>query len=214
MDPEIKGIYPTVPNDQNLVNPDPALRQEGFEFFEFESNRETTKNESFADNSNNFLLLEFETLLKIKNVLSEFRYLSGLECNVDKSFLMRFGDLSGEIEQRILDLGFPVTNELTILGFILSNVDDFVNLNFNKIGQKISGIIRFWEHFNLSLPGKISIYKTLLIPQINFIASILTPSDEFILDISTQMENFVTKGLNIAKHRLYLKPEQGGIGLF
>jgi len=66
----------------------------------------------------------------------------------------------------------------------------------------------------LSLPGKISIYKTLLIPQINFIASVLTPSTEFLQEVSSVMEKFVTKGLNISKEKLYKSAADGGIGLF
>jgi hypothetical protein len=86
--------------------------------------------------------------------------------------------------------------------------------NFEKVRINIANIIRFWERFNLSLPGKITIYKTLLIPQINFIATVLTPDNVTLDFLSEQLENFVTKGLNIAKNRLYLPPDQGGVGLF
>jgi len=54
----------------------------------------------------------------------------------------------------------------------------------------------------------------LLIPQINFIATVLTPDDNCLRLMSDQLENFVIKGLNIAKCRLYLAPEEGGLGLF
>jgi hypothetical protein len=127
---------------------------------------------------------------------------------------MRFGNLTGEIDQNIIDLGFPVVNSITVLGFILQNSANMADANFVKIRQKILSIIRFWERFNLSLPGKISIYKTLLIPQINFIASVLTPSTEFLQEVSSVMEKFVTKGLNISKEKLYKNAADGGIGLF
>jgi len=127
---------------------------------------------------------------------------------------MRIGNLAGEIDQSIIDLGFPIVNEITILGFTLQNRGDMVAKNYEKVREKIFNIIRFWERFNLSLPGKISIYKTLLLPQINYIASVLTPSDEIIDELSQAMVKFVTRGFSIGKSRLYSPPAQGGLGLF
>jgi len=128
LDPNIKGIYPDPPVIENF-----DINRQNNEHFAFESNGETFKNESFADDANNFLKLEFESLLSLKNALSEFKTLSGLECNIDKSFVMRIGDTTGPIDQRILELGFPFTDEITVLGFILRNDDEFVNKNNEKI---------------------------------------------------------------------------------
>jgi hypothetical protein len=147
-------------------------------------------------------------------VLAEFRKLSGLECNVEKSYVMRIGDLTGEVEQNILDLGFPFVDEITILGFTLQNYGDMAAKNFEKITSKVLNIVRFWERFNLTLPGKISIYKTLLLPQINFVSSVLSPSELVLNELSNTMESFVKKGLNISKSRIYEKIENGCIGMF
>jgi len=208
LDNEIEGIMPPRAGDINLTA---AQKQQ---LFIHESNKETNKNESFADDANNFLKLKYETLKALKSALMHFKTLSGLECNVDKSFIMRIGDLSGDIEQRILDLGFPFTDELTVLGFILQNKGNMIAKNYEKISSKVSNIIRFWERFNLTLPGKISIYKTLLLPQVNFIATILTPNDFFLNSLASEMERFVLKGFNISKNRAYLSPDQGGLGMF
>jgi len=209
LDNTIKGVYPTVPNLP--LQPGENLNSD---FFAYESNRETYKNESFADDANNFVLLEFESLFALKKVLLDFKNLSGFECNVEKSFIMRIGDLTGEIDQRIIDLGFPFTNEITVLGFILNNQDSFVAKNYEKVRRNVTNLARFWERFNLSLPGKIMVYKTLLLPQINFIATILTPSPNILAEVSTAMENFVTRGIKIGKSRIYLPVEKGGLGMF
>ena len=207
LDDDIKGLY-----RQHIDNAVPVPLSTNF--FAYESNGETNKNESFADDANNFLLLDYDTLSKVKQVLQNFRVLSGLECNVEKSYIMRIGDLTGETEQRIIDLGFPFSNEITVLGFILQNSGNMIAKNYEKVRDNIFKIIRFWDRFNLTLPGKISIYKTLLLPQINYIATILTPTNEIIEELSTAMANFVTKGLNISKKRWYIEPEKGGLGLF
>ena len=86
--------------------------------------------------------------------------------------------------------------------------------NYEKVTTKVLNIIRFWDRFNLTLPGKIAIYKTLLISQINFFACILTPTPGIVETLTSAMEAFVTKGLNISKQKKYSTVETGGIGLF
>jgi hypothetical protein len=62
--------------------------------------------------------------------------------------------------------------------------------------------------------GKIAIYKSLFIPQINYVATIFTPSVDTISDLEKIMEKFVLKGFNIAVNRCYLPIVKGGIGMF
>ena len=210
LDPNIKGVHPGGINGLQR-DPDQVLNSD---YFAYESNYETSKNESFADDANNFLLLDFDAMLALKTVLADFKKLSGLECNIEKSFVMRIGDTSAPIDQRVVELGFPFTEEITVLGFVLRNDENYVLKNFEKISGNISNIIRFWERFNLSLPGKIAIYKTLLVPQINFIASILTPPERVLREIEECMEKFVLKGIKIAKKRAYEEVKNGGLGMF
>ena len=54
---------------------------------------------------------------------------------------MRVGDLSGEIEQEILTLGFKIETEIKLLGFTISNHKDMSDLNFGPIAEKIGKII-------------------------------------------------------------------------
>jgi hypothetical protein len=59
--------------------------------------------------------MDFDTLVRIRNILAEFEALSGLACNVEKTTLMQFG--SDElVPQNILVLGFDVKNEVKLLG--------------------------------------------------------------------------------------------------
>ena len=74
--------------------------------------------------------------------------------------------------------------------------------NFYPVKKKIRSIIRYWDRFYLSLQGKITVYKTLLLPQLNYIGTILMPDQETLSEISDLIENFVTQGFQIAKKRL------------
>ncbi len=220
LEPGIKSVY-----SQELLAPDPNQDpdpdpRQGLnpvpvtvQVFENESNRETDKNESFADDANNFTVLKLESLAKLKEILESFRTLSGLSCNVEKTSVMRIGNLDGEVDQEIVNLGFSFVNDMVLLGFKLSNTENLEEINFLSVLEKIQNTVRFWERFYLSLPGKISVYKCLLLSQISYKASILMPPPGLLRAMEETMERFVLKGFTFARDRLYRKVKDGGLGL-
>jgi hypothetical protein len=127
---------------------------------------------------------------------------------------MRIGNQDDDIPDEIAALGFSFTNKLKLLGFNLQNYGDITASNYEQVNSKVDNLIRFWERFYLSLPGRITIYKTLLIPQINYIATILTPPEQTIRTLQTKMEKFVLGSLTMAKDRIYRPVGVGGLGLF
>jgi hypothetical protein len=138
--------------------------------------------------------------------------ISGLVCNVEKTMLMVIG-VEAPIDQRIKDLGFTITDSVTILGLNL-NRNGVMGNNYQKIGQKIQGAINHWRTFNLSLPGRISIAKCMMYSQINYLGCFIPIPDNFITEYDRMITSFVKGKLNIAKKRLYLPPAHGGLGLF
>ena len=82
-----------------------------------------------------------------------------------------------------------------------------------KISEKIKKEINSWARFRLSLPGRIGVTKSLLFLQFNYLGAILPFTTEEIKDWASQIEKFVSGSLNIAKNRIYLKVENGGLGL-
>jgi hypothetical protein len=166
-----------------------------------------------ADDANNFTVLKLESLAKLKEILEAFRAISGLSCNVEKTSIMRIGNLDGDVDPEIVNLGFSFVNKMVLLGFTLSNTENLEEINFLPVLEKIQSTVRFWERFYLSLPGKISIYKCLLLSQISYKASILMPSPHVLRAIEETMEWFVLKGFTFARERLYQKVKDGGLGL-
>jgi hypothetical protein len=98
-----------------------------------EGQGQTNTNESFADDSYNLFIFNLRSLSVLKAILIDFKESSGLSSNVEKSFIMRIVDLSGEITQDILDLGFSFTDRIKLLGFTLQNYGDIVAVNFEEI---------------------------------------------------------------------------------
>ena len=205
LDPKMKSIRP------RFLLPGPIKPSKQIEN---ESKRETDKSDCFADNNTVATLLEFVSLYRLKEILSSFRTLSSLSNNYEKTAIMRIGNLEGPVPNEITNLDFSITNTIKLLGFSITNGENSLDGNLQPIKQKISSIIRFWDRFYLSLPGKITVYKTLLLPQLNYIGTILMPDERTLTELTELMESFVTQGFSITKKRLYAKPEEGGLGLF
>ena len=77
-----------------------------------------------------------------------------LKCNIEKTFIMRIGDTSGEISEEIFCLGFNFVDKVKILGFEVSNTQEWDKNNFTNVLKKIRNLISFWSCFYLSMIGK------------------------------------------------------------
>ncbi len=75
-------------------------------------------------------------------------------------------------------------------------------------------MISFWDRFRLSLPGRISVIKNLLVPQINYLGCFLNPAPNVLVSIQDSLDTFALGGLQVSKERRYLPSEDGGLGLF
>jgi hypothetical protein len=168
---------------------------------------------AFADDANMIVKLEYNSLAIIKKILTDFGILSGLVCNVDKTTLLPIGP-NIPIDPRILDLGFKIVNSVTILGLTIEGATGDMNCNFISILSKIRREVQNWSRFNLSLPGRIAIAKTMMYSQINYLGCFLEIPTEILLQYDTLITNFVKGNMNIARNRLYKHPSHGGLGLF
>jgi hypothetical protein len=175
----------------------PVITNNVHSFFSQESNRETDKNESLADDNTTLTLLEEASLMKVKKILNDFGAFSGLLCNFDKSCVMPTSPPSPEDIQIIERTGFELTDNLTLLGMNirpdLQNTDEI----FEKIATKIINMASFWERFKLSIPGRITIAKTFMVSQLNYIGCFLEPSDAILDRIQLILDNFVKKILTL-----------------
>jgi hypothetical protein len=168
---------------------------------------------AMADDATVLTRMDFDTLVRIRQILLEFQILSGLACNVEKTTLMQFGS-NEPVSQDILNLGFDVKDEVKLLGLkIESNCSNY-SASKNDIEEKIEKQLRFWNRFDLSLPGRISVSKTFMYSQLNYIGCFLPIESERIINIENRIENYVKGPLNISKERMTLTREEGGLGLF
>jgi hypothetical protein len=176
-----------------------------------ESKRETEKVEAFADDNNIIAKLDEQAIVTIVKVVRDYGELSGLKCNVDKSQILIIG--TDEIPEYIANSGFAVVDELKILGFIITKNHNDLKNNFILVLDKIKKIIRFWDRFKLSLPGRINVAKTLLLSQISFFATILDPDPQILDEIQRSVNNFVTGSFRFEKNMINAGADIGGLGM-
>jgi hypothetical protein len=112
-----------------------------------------------------------------------------------------------------VNLGFTIVEKLTVLGLEIDG-NGHTESNYQSILNKIKGQLGIWRPFNLSLPGRISIAKSMLYSQINYLGCFLPMPENILQSISHQISSFVRGNLNIAEKRIYLPVEEGGLGLF
>jgi hypothetical protein len=204
LDKNITGVW------QNFLIP-PHIGANTDPLFMYESRGETHKNESLADDNTTLMELTENNLRSLRNILDGFGSLSGLKCNYDKTMVMPVGNTS-HVPRNLF--GFSLTNKIKLLGAEITNNWEDLEKNFDTVAEKIENLIQFWERFRLTLPGRIAIIKTLLIPQLNYLGCFLSPSDETIKRIQLSIDSFALKGQVVSSDRRYLLPEQGGVGLF
>jgi hypothetical protein len=173
---------------------------------------------AFADDCNLICKLNNNSLRRLKIILDEFENLSGLECNTEKTNLIRLGDpapdptVVPELEE--IETDFKIVQSMRILGMKMSNnTKDDVKSNAEFITRKIIDQISLWSRFNLSLPGRIAIAKTMLYSQVNYLGCFLPFEKQTISHWEDIIRKFVSGNLNVSAKRCYLPAAEGGLGL-
>jgi hypothetical protein len=153
---------------------------------------------------------ENSDILALQSTLNDFGILSGLNCNMEKTCIMPIGGC----DTSNLVTNFTICNEIKLLGMEIDNNLECLNTIHNKTLVKISNTINFWSRFWLSLPGRITVFKTLCLSQLNYLGCIITPDDQIMDEISSLMEKFVVGKCKISRDRIYGKTKEGGLGMF
>ncbi len=174
-----------------------------------ESNRETDKADGFADDNSTATLANLQSLETLKSIISDFANFSGLMSNVEKTTLMQIGT-QHELSDEIKDLGFRSVNEVTILGLTINRDLNSLSGHFDTVITTIIRMVEYWDRFNLSLPGRISVCTTFMLSQIGYNGSIVRPSPAQEKRLQKIMDDFCVGNKRVAKKKLYTPPTEGG----
>jgi hypothetical protein len=106
-----------------------------------------------------------------------------------KSVLMQVGRITEPTED-IPNLGFSHVNEIRILGMTIDQNISQLDQNFVVIHEKIKNSVAYWKRYNLSLPGRINVIKSLLVSLINHLGCFLMPKPATLKGIQKTLGDF------------------------
>jgi hypothetical protein len=176
-------------------------------FAESECNMETDTCDGFADDNYTLTSDDPNNLTFLENELNKFESLTGLGCNIKKTSVFLLGNADA------IDTKFKIVEKIKILGFTIKKGEPVNITNYAIVWEKISKIMNYWSRFGLSMLGKITIIKTLVLPHINFVGCILEPPGNWLGKVQEKIKKFVMGKDQIAKERIYLPVRSGGIGM-
>jgi hypothetical protein len=102
---------------------------------------------------------------------------------------------------------------VTILGCTIDSNLEGLKDNFDITINKMRNICLFWNRFNLSLPGRICVAKSLLLSQISYLGCFLDPTCEQLSLMKKIIESFIVGTQKISIEKIYLSSSTGGVGM-
>ena len=155
----------------------------------------------YADD-NTFFLKDTRSVIELMNILDIFSKFSGLKPNKSKCEIAGMGALKGVqaalCGMRYIDLMFSIVKILRIYNDKLK-----IQENFKRHIIKIENILQIWRMRELSIAGKITVFKTL--------ALLKTIPNSIIQELSKTQKEFICKTCNPKiKHDTLCKNYENG----
>ena len=155
---------------------------------------------------------DIDSICHAFSVFEEFYRYAGLKLNKAKTkAIIIYND--GSLLQKNLGISWSKPPFKTLGTYFSTNFEEAKLLNIKDRFEKIKGIITTWKGRALTLKGKITIIKSLIVPHILTLISCLSPSEKLIADIDSLVTKFVwnhQKAL-IAKNTLIQPISRGGL---
>ena len=147
----------------------------------------------YADDT--FVILEDSeiSLQNCINIFENFQKCSGLKMNLEKTQAVWLG-VKDENQKRLCpNLKLNWSQNFTLLGIAFkSNIPETIEFNYNLKLNEIEKTLNAYSKRYLSLLGKITVIKALLIPKLVYILTVLPgPSFDFIHKVENLFRNFI-----------------------
>ena len=171
------------------------------------------KAQTFADDTTILIKREEESLRASILYIEEFKRISGLAANLDKTNVIPYGKFFNPGQKICPDLDVNWVDKFKLLGFDIDNKLQQLNINFEKALAKAQNIISNWKARKLPINGRIIISKSLVVSQFNYVASILTPPPSMLSKMQELVNNFIRGGPHhwISDDKLYAPIKSGGL---
>ena len=145
----------------------------------------------------------------------QFGKISGLGLNLSKSEALGLGKFSKLCKRKEKPYGLLWKERIIkSLGIEYStDPEETITLNYKKKLTKIQSLINIWKPRNLTIKGKITVIKSIILPQLLYISSNLGVPEYFVKKVNTLVYHFLW-GANMDKvkrNTVIGRVEQGGL---
>jgi hypothetical protein len=156
-----------------------------------QTSKNSIKIAQFADDTIFYLKNNNSDISKVFTTLEEFSMISGLKVNKEKTEIIILGThINKDLEKQF---GQSIKENIKMLGVHLAKEKAAtIELNYVPIFKKMEETMSDWRYRGLSLSGKITILKTMVISKLIYAISVLpSPPTKDIEKIQTDMLAFV-----------------------
>ena len=178
----------------------------------------------FADDTDVFLKAKLSCVAAVFDELDSFGATSGCKANVSKTRCIPLGGAKHNqdlLQNLRSNYGSDFTTDsFTALGIQFSNslsITDIVNMNYNAKIKKAMSWIESWKRRDLTIYGKVTIIKSLVMSQFTYLAIPLPrPNQKILKEISTMIFHFLwgCKRDKIKRSIVTQPTSNGGIDMF
>ena len=170
-----------------------------------------------ADDTTCFVQGDQESFTNLFDTLNNYARFSGCSVNMSKSEAIHVGSLKGSDFKPFQNDGLVwKENTFKYLGVQFSlNISSLYELNFIPKLNQIQQTLNCWRTRSLSLIGKVTVIKSLLLPQLLYLLSVLCISipKSFFKKMNTVFFKFIWSGGNDCVKRAFLYNDYSNGGL-
>ena len=164
----------------------------------------------YADDLTIFLEYSEIELENAIAILEQFRMLSGLQINNDKTQCVVIGNVPNN-RKLCPHLGLKWEQDFKLLGILFNGNLESMECNYEKTIEKVKKVIHNWRFRHLTVYGRTVIVKSLLLSKFaNLLLALPDMSPVMIKDIEKLLFNFIWKGPDKVKRDDAKLPEKSG----
>ena len=153
----------------------------------------TLKIGQYADDT--FVILDGSesSLQRFIDIFDSFKRCSGLQMNVEKTQAIWLGIKDTNPPKLCPDINLKWSQNFSLLGIIFTdNLQETIEINYDPKLKEIENVLKAYSKRYLSLIGKITVIKTLVIPKLVYLLSVLPwPGSHFIQTVEDMFCRFI-----------------------
>jgi hypothetical protein len=172
----------------------------------------------FADDTGLTVLYSKQVLNRIIETFDDFKILSGLKVNFDKTEIMPLGPIKNSYDILIPEAGITWTKgPIRVLGIsMFTCIEKTLAINYESIENQIKNVLQIWSQRALTIFGKVIVVKSHALSKLIYMLSVLpSPKLQVIKNVQSIIYKFLwnNKPERIKRSVLLAPKAEGGINM-